>query len=74
LSFVAKNKPKKGNINNLLRRIKMNVLKVTLIAAALLFIAGLSGCEEGYSRHNNMSRINRVAYQPTGTGFWHPMP
>jgi len=52
----------------------MNVLKVTLIVAALLFIAGLSGCEEGYSRQNNMSRINRVAYQPSGTGFWLPRP
>ena len=52
----------------------MNVLKVTLIVAALLFIAGLSVCEEGYSRQNNMSRINRVAYQPSGTGFWLPRP
>ncbi|MBN2594406.1 MAG: hypothetical protein JXA81_12940 [Sedimentisphaerales bacterium] len=52
----------------------MNVLKSTLIVAALLFIAVLSGCEEGYSRQNNMSSINKVAFQPTGTGFWHPMP
>jgi hypothetical protein len=50
----------------------MNVLNVTLIVAALLFIAALSGCEEGYSRQNNISRINIVAYQPTGTGFWYP--
>jgi hypothetical protein len=50
----------------------MNVLKVTLIVAALLFVAILSGCEEGYSRKNDMSKTNRVAFQPTGTGFWHP--
>jgi hypothetical protein len=50
----------------------MNVLKVTLIVAALLFIAILSGCEEGYSRQDNMSRTNKVAFQPTGTGFWRP--
>jgi hypothetical protein len=50
----------------------MNVLKVTLIVAALLFIAILSGCEEGYSRQSNVSGANRVAFQPTGTGFWHP--
>lgn len=72
--FNAKNGTEKGNINNLLRRMKMNVLKVTLIVAALLFVAILSGCEEGYSRKNDTSRINRVAYEPTGTGFWHPRP
>lgn len=50
----------------------MNVLKVTLIVVALLFIMVLSGCEEGYSRQNDMNSINKVAFQPTGTGFWHP--
>jgi hypothetical protein len=50
----------------------MNFLKLSLIVAALLFIAVLSGCEEGYSRQNSMSSSNRVAFQPTGTGFWHP--
>ena len=50
----------------------MNVLKVTLVVAALLFIAVLSGCEEGYSSKNDLNSINKVAFQPTGTGFWHP--
>ncbi len=50
----------------------MNVLKVTLIVAALLCIAILSGCQEGYSHENNLTKVDRVAYQPTGTGFWHP--
>ena len=50
----------------------MNVLKLSLIVAAMLFIAVLSGCEEGYSRQNSMSSSNTVAFQPTGTGFWHP--
>jgi hypothetical protein len=52
----------------------MNVLKVTLIVVALLSIAILTGCQEGYSRGNDMSKTHRVAYQPTGTGFWHPIP
>jgi len=43
-----------------------------LVVAALLFITVLSGCQEGYSRQDNMSSINKVAFQPTGTGFWHP--
>jgi hypothetical protein len=50
----------------------MNVLKVTLIVVALLYIAILSGCQEGYSRDHSPSKVNRVVYQPTGTGFWHP--
>jgi ABC-type uncharacterized transport system auxiliary subunit len=50
----------------------MNVLKLTLVVAALLCIAILSGCQEGYSRKSNISNANKVAYQPTGTGFWRP--
>ena len=52
----------------------MNVLKVTLVVVALLCIAILSGCQEGYSRNPDLSQLDRVAFQPTGTGFWHPMP
>lgn len=51
----------------------MNVLKVTLVVAALLCIAILSGCQEGHSRKNGMSNVNKVAYQPTGSGFWRPV-
>ena len=50
----------------------MNVLKVTLVVVALLCIAILSGCQEGYCHENDLGKVNRVAYQPTGTGFWHP--
>ena len=50
----------------------MNVLKVTLVVVTLLCIAILSGCQEGYSRENDLGNVNRVAFQPTGTGFWHP--
>jgi hypothetical protein len=52
----------------------MNVLKVTLVVVALLYIAILSGCQEGYSHDQGMSKVDKVAYQPTGTGFWHPTP
>jgi hypothetical protein len=52
----------------------MNILKVTLIAMALLSIAILTGCQEGYSSESKMCNVNKVAYQPTGTGFWHPRP
>lgn len=52
----------------------MNVLKITLVSVVLLCIAVLSGCEEGYSRGQNMNQGQKVAYQPTGTGFWHPEP
>ncbi|MHC4203604.1 MAG: hypothetical protein ACYSTT_03065 [Planctomycetota bacterium] len=52
----------------------MNVLKVTLIVVALLCIAILSGCQEGYSKENDLSNVERVAFQPTPTGFWHPKP
>jgi hypothetical protein len=52
----------------------MNVLKVTLVVVALLCIAVLSGCQEGYSHDPEMSKVDRVAFQPTGTGFWHPKP
>ena len=51
----------------------MNVLKVTLVVVALLCIAILSGCQEGYSHENDLGNANRVAYQPTGTGFWRPV-
>ena len=61
-------------LKNILRRIDMNVLKVTLIVVALLSIAILTGCQEGYSHDRGMSKVDRVAYQPTGTGFWHPTP
>ena len=50
----------------------MNVLKVTLIVAVLLCIAILSGCQEGCSRENDLAKVDRVAFQPTGTGFWRP--
>mgnify|MGYP001053326436 CR=1 FL=1 len=50
----------------------MNVLKVTLIAAVLLFAAIMSGCEQGYSSKSQMNTTDRVAFEPTGTGFWHP--
>jgi hypothetical protein len=52
----------------------MNVLKVTLVVVALLNIAILSGCQEGYSHDHDLSKVDRIAYQPTGTGFWHPRP
>jgi len=52
----------------------MNVIKVTLIVVALLCIAILSGCQEGYSHENDLSNVERVAFQPTQTGFWHPKP
>lgn len=52
----------------------MNVLKVTLVVVALLCIAVLAGCQEEYSRGHDLDRVERVAYQPTGTGFWHPKP
>lgn len=61
-----------GIVNNLSRRIEMNVLKVTLIVAVLLCIAILSGCQEGCSRENDLAKVDRVAFQPTGTGFWRP--
>jgi hypothetical protein len=51
----------------------MNVLKVTLVVVALLGIAILSGCQEGYSQKGNMRNVNRVAFQNTQTGFWHPV-
>ena len=50
----------------------MNVLKVTLVVVALLSIAILSGCQEGHSRKNGVSTVNKVAFQSTGTGFWRP--
>lgn len=50
----------------------MNVLKVTLVVVALLCIAILSGCQEGYSQENDMGKVDRVAFQSTGTGFWRP--
>jgi hypothetical protein len=50
----------------------MNVLKLALVAAALLGIAILSGCQQGYSRENSPYKGNKIAYQPTGTGFWRP--
>ena len=52
----------------------MNVLKVTLVVVALLCVAILSGCQEGYSQEKNICAVERVAYQPTGTGFWYPKP
>ncbi len=52
----------------------MNVLKITLVVVALLCIAILSGCQESYSHESELTNINRVAFQPTGTGFWHPKP
>jgi hypothetical protein len=51
----------------------MNVLKVTLVVVALLGIAILSGCQEGYSKKGNMSNVNKVAFQNTQTGFWRPV-
>jgi hypothetical protein len=50
----------------------MNVLKLALVVAALVGIAILSGCQEGYSRENSSHKANKIAYQPTGTGFWRP--
>ncbi len=52
----------------------MNVLKVTLIVVALLCIAILTGCQEQYSHENDLNKVDRVAFQPTQTGFWHPKP
>ena len=52
----------------------MNVLKVSLVVIALLCIAILTGCQEGYSHDNSLCKVEKVAYQPTGTGFWHPRP
>jgi hypothetical protein len=51
----------------------MNVLKVTLVVVALLCIAILSGCQEGYSNESDLGSVNKVAFQPTGTGFWRPV-
>jgi curli biogenesis system outer membrane secretion channel CsgG len=50
----------------------MNVLKLTLVIAALLCIAILSGCQQGYSQETGLHKADRIAYQPTGTGFWRP--
>jgi hypothetical protein len=51
----------------------MNVLKLTLVVVALLGIAILSGCQEEYSKKGNMSNVNKVAFQNTETGYWHPV-
>jgi hypothetical protein len=50
----------------------MNVLKLALVVTALVGIAILSGCQEGYSQEKGLRSTNKVAYQPTGTGFWRP--
>jgi hypothetical protein len=50
----------------------MNVLKLVLVIAALVGIAILSGCQQGYSRETGMHQANKVSFVPTGTGFWRP--
>jgi len=52
----------------------MNVLKVTLVVVVLLCIAILSGCQEGYSNEIDLNKVDRVAFQSTGTGFWYANP
>jgi hypothetical protein len=46
----------------------MKTLKIVLLVVALLFVGMLAGCQEGYSRHDNL-----VKWEPTGTGFWRPV-
>ena len=52
----------------------MNVLRITLVVAALLCIAVLSGCNEEYSKQNDLAKVEKVSFQPTGTGFWYANP
>jgi len=52
----------------------MNVLRISLVVAALLFIVVLSGCHEEYAKENNMAEAEKVYFQPTGTGFWYANP
>ena len=52
----------------------MNVLRITLVVAALLCVAVLSGCQEHYAKEHNMANVEKANFQPTGTGFWYANP
>jgi hypothetical protein len=44
----------------------MKTLKLVLLVAALLLVVGIvAGCQGGYARQDTQ-------WEPTGTGFWRP--
>jgi len=72
--IFVKIKQNNRDTNYLSRRIEMNVLRITLVVAALLCIAVLSGCHEEYAKNNDLNEAEKVYFQPTGTGFWYANP
>jgi hypothetical protein len=50
----------------------MKVLKPAIVMVLLLSIGMFTGCQEGYSRQNNSTKTEKVAFEPSGTGFWKP--
>ncbi|MHC4323351.1 MAG: hypothetical protein ACYSUX_03655 [Planctomycetota bacterium] len=50
----------------------MKVLKPAIVILVLLSIAMLNGCQGGYARQSNSTETERVAFEPSGTGFWKP--
>jgi PBP1b-binding outer membrane lipoprotein LpoB len=50
----------------------MKALKLVIVIAVLLSLVVLTGCQEEYSSRSNLTKTEKVAFEPTGTGFWKP--
>jgi hypothetical protein len=58
--------------NNFLRKTIMKVLKLAVVLVVLLSLGILTGCQEGYARHSDSRKTQKVLFKPTVTGFWMP--
>ena len=50
----------------------MKVLNIAIVIVILLSVVMLTGCQEEYSRRSNSRITEKVAFEPTGTGYWKP--
>jgi hypothetical protein len=50
----------------------MKVLNIAIVIVVLLSVVMLAGCQEGYARRSGSTMTEKVAFEPTGTGFWKP--
>jgi uncharacterized lipoprotein YajG len=49
----------------------MKTLKLLLLMVMLLTVVMLAGCQEGYTRQDNLTKNRKVVLEPTQTGFWY---